>query len=535
MQDNPLCFGAVVRRLLPGAVAILFLGVGEPGRGSVLLFDSFGLGTTNNPRLDSGGSPVTIGLGTDLSGIRAEIPNTSAAVWTAPGGHGAQSWAFTVSSADPNEPFSPFEPQASNSVANGTVTVLGGTTPTFPDALLDFNPPAGAIKVSADVLLGADPAVGTAIGLSSSRTVLNSNFWRFGQAWLVVRGGTNFDTRSWELHTAGTSGPTACGEVPFTSGWFRLELTCDPGARLVFGAINGVATPILSYGATNISAVGLEGGGQAAENFAVETSSAGPAVVAGASPGFAASFLFDRNNAFGWRFTPTRDIDVSELGFFDATSLPGGTGAGLSQSHDVGIYRVSDSNLLASVTVPAGTNASLEGNFRYEPLAAPLWLTGGVTYVAAAYVLSASPDGIGAATNWPMAPEITYANVPLPTVANPTFGTSQYLVSAHGSTPSGLTYPGVAQSQILPCFAANFRFTSLVTPPPQLTSLVIQSNAVILGVTNLTAGAINYVEKSGDLRIWQPLGSFMPCTAATNWVADTATNSSAVYRLRVVR
>ena len=134
-----------------------------------------------------------------------------------------------------------------------------------------------------------------------------------------------------------------------------------------------------------------------------------------------------------------------------------------------------------------------------------------------------------------MAPEITYANVPLPTVANPTFGTSQYLVSARGSTPSGLTYPGVAQSQILPCFAANFRFTSLVTAAPQLTSLVIQSNAVILGVTNLTAGAMNYVEKSGDLRTWQPLGSFMPCSATTNWVADMATNSGAVYRLRVVR
>jgi hypothetical protein len=46
---------------------------------------------------------------------------------------------------------------------------------------------------------------------------------------------------------------------------------------------------------------------------------------------------------------------------------------------------------------------------------------------------------------------------------------------------------------------------------------------------------MNYVEKSGDLRTWQPLGSFMPCTAGTNWVADTATNSGAVYRLRVVR
>lgn len=504
--------------------------------GAVLLFDSFGLGTTNNPRLDSAGSPVTnIVLGFDLSGIRAEVPNTSAAVWTAPGGHGAQSWAFTVSSADPNEPFSPFEPQASNNVANGTVTVLGGTTPTFPDALLDFNPPAGPIKVSADVLPGADPAVGTAIGLTSNRTVLNSNFWRFGQAWLVLRGGTNFNTRTWELHTAGFNGPAACGEVPFTSQWYRLELTCDPAARLVFGAINGLPTPILSYGVTNIAAVGLEGGGQAAENFAVETATAGPGLAAGATPDFASSVIFDRNNAFGWRFTPTGDIDVSELGFFDETSLPGGTGAGLSQSHDVGIFRVSDSNLLASVTVPAGPVADLDSHFRYMPLASPLWLTGGVTYVVAAYVLSASPDQLGSATNWPMAPEIIYANSPLPTVANPTFGTSQYLVSAHGSTPSGLTYPGVAQSQILPTFAANFKFTSLVTPQPLMTSIAVQGNSVTLAMTNLTPGAMNHLEKNVNFAGWQPLSSFMPCTAATNLFADTASNSSAIYRLRVVR
>ncbi len=53
MRENPLCFGAVVCRLVPVAVAVLLLSAGEVGRGSVLLFDSFGLGTTNNPRLDS--------------------------------------------------------------------------------------------------------------------------------------------------------------------------------------------------------------------------------------------------------------------------------------------------------------------------------------------------------------------------------------------------------------------------------------------------------------------------------------------------
>ena len=226
---------------------------------------------------------------------------------------------------------------------------------------------------------------------------------------------------------------------------------------------------------------------------------------------------------------------MSELGFFDVTSLPGGTGAGLSQSHDVGLFRVSDSNLLASVRVPAGTVSDQDNQFRYMPLVSPLWLTGGVTYVVAAYVLSASPDQLGSATNWPMAPEIIYANSPLPTVVNPTFGTSQYLVSAHGTTPSGLTYPGVAQSQILPTFAANFKFTSLATPQPLMTSIAIQGNSVTLAMTNLTPGAMNYLEKNVNFAGWQPLSSFMPCTAGTNLFVDTASNASAIYRLRVVR
>ena len=259
-------------------VAFLLLFAAVPSaRAALLLFDSFGLGTANNPRLNAAGASVNpIGLGSDLSGIRAEFPNSSEAVWNAPGGHRVQSWAFTASSADPNEPFSPFEPDASNNVANGTVTVMGGSGPTFPDALLNFAPPAGAIKVSADLLPGANPAVGIAIGFTSNKIVLNGNFSKFGQAWLVIRGGTDSIARTWELHTAGTNGPSASGQVPFTGGWFRLELTYDPAARIVFGSINGQPTPTLVYAVTNITAVGMEGGGQAAENFAVQTTTAGP-------------------------------------------------------------------------------------------------------------------------------------------------------------------------------------------------------------------------------------------------------------------
>jgi hypothetical protein len=39
---------------------------------------------------------------------------------------------------------------------------------------------------------------------------------------------------------------------------FRLELACHPAARLVRGVINGLATPALSYGASNITALELD-------------------------------------------------------------------------------------------------------------------------------------------------------------------------------------------------------------------------------------------------------------------------------------
>jgi hypothetical protein len=165
---------------------------------------------------------------------------------------------------------------------------------------------------------------------------------------------------------------------------------------------------------------------------------------------------FDRNNTSGWRFTPTSDIDVTALGFFDATSLPAGTGVGLSQSHDLEIYRVSDQVLVASNTIPAGTPGKLNANFQYATLAAPVRLAGGTADLMAGFALSASPAPAEAAKSWTTARGILYANSPTPTVINPTSGTSQYLVGAHGNPPAVLTYPGVAQTVILSVFAAYF-------------------------------------------------------------------------------
>jgi len=251
---------------------------------------------------------------------------------------------------------------------------------------------------------------------------------------------------------------------------------------------------------------------------------------AGASLTVLGTDSFDRNNTFGWRFTPATDIDVTALGFFDATSLAAGTGTGLSQSHDVGIYRVSDQVLVASNTIPAGIVGDLTANFRYVTLSAPVRLAGGTTYLMAGFALSLSPDPAAFASKWTMAPGILYANSPLPTVINPTSGTSQYLVSAHGNPPAVLTYPGVTQTGLLPVFAANFQFTPVV---PFLTRIECITNTVVISVTNLTAGVTNSVEKSVNLSSWQSLQSFVPGANATNLTVDTIGAPAAFYRIRV--
>jgi hypothetical protein len=256
---------------------------------------------------------------------------------------------------------------------------------------------------------------------------------------------------------------------------------------------------------------------------------------ADSSPGVSMTVLgtdsFDRNNTFGWRFTPAIDIDVTALGYFDTTSLPAGTGTGLSQSHEVGIYRVSDQGLMASNAIPAGTAGTLNANFRYVTLTAPVRLTGGTTYLMAGLALSASPDPAAVASNWTMAPGIIYANSPTPTVNNPNIlATEQYLVSARGNPPAVLTYPALAQTGSLPVFAANFQFTPVV---PFLTRIECITNTVVISMTNLTVGVTNTVEKSADLGSWQPLQSFVPSAPATNLTVDTIGNPVGFYRIRV--
>lgn len=78
----------------------------------------------------------------------------------------------------------------------------------------------------------------------------------------------------------------------------------------------------------------------------------------------------------GWEFSPQQDIWVTQLGFYDLGK------DGLNIFHAVGIWD-DGQNLLASVGVPAGSSATLLGEFRYSDIA-PIRLTGGRNYVIGA-------------------------------------------------------------------------------------------------------------------------------------------------------
>jgi hypothetical protein len=245
-------------------VAAFFVAATCPSRdarGEVLLKDSFGFApitSQGGTRFDAAGNVVGVVLHTDFSGLRAEVPNSSSEVWTAPGGHGVPTWGFSVSSPDPYEQYgTPSEPTPAD---NGTMSLVvfpgDKNPPGKTDALLDFTPPTGAFQESLDVV-GGGPT--TAIGFTSSSSTLYDNFETFGQIWMVLHGGLGQgQIGTWELHTNGLSGPSVSGTTVL-QGFNPIAIGYDPATHTVRGSVNGVLTPAISYNATGITGVGFEG------------------------------------------------------------------------------------------------------------------------------------------------------------------------------------------------------------------------------------------------------------------------------------
>ena len=88
----------------------------------------------------------------------------------------------------------------------------------------------------------------------------------------------------------------------------------------------------------------------------------------------------DIKRMIGWQFTVgANPIVVMELGFQDYSP------DGLLTSHQVGIWQLSNQVLIDSAVVPGGKSGTLDGFFRYAPLASPTTLASGTTYVIAGF------------------------------------------------------------------------------------------------------------------------------------------------------
>jgi hypothetical protein len=90
-------------------------------------------------------------------------------------------------------------------------------------------------------------------------------------------------------------------------------------------------------------------------------------------------WIQEAEGVLGYKFDVLdEDFLVTRLGFFDSF------GNGLARSHDIGLWSESGGAPLASATIPAGTGATLEAEFRWVDLTTPLLLSANTSYFLAA-------------------------------------------------------------------------------------------------------------------------------------------------------
>lgn len=227
----------------------------------------------------------------------------------------------------------------------------------------------------------------------------------------------------------------------------------------------------------------------------------------------------------GFEFSPTTDLVVSALGFFDYL------GDGLGEEHEVGIF--DDTGLLlTSTNVHAGTDAPLAKGFRYSPIA-PLELEAGKDYtVAAFFATQADVIGYLDVEDLVLAPEIGVGDIP-----------ARYL------TPSGtgLAFPSDTELLTSEFFLGpNFQFAPGAPSGPPDTEAPVLSLPGDLSVEAISAdgAAVSFAATATDnvdgavVPVCDPpTGSVFPLgtTAVTCTATDAAGNvASGSFTVSVV-
>ena len=150
----------------------------------------------------------------------------------------------------------------------------------------------------------------------------------------------------------------------------------------------------------------------------------------------------------GYRFTVSSPLSVTELGVWNADTAAGG--AGMTSSHETGIWD-SSQTLLASVTVIPG--GPVVGNWVYATIT-PVVLSPGETYtIGTIYTTTDNDNYISSASSMTTAPEVTFLNSVYPAAID-----------------LGFVYPTMDSSSF-GRFGPNFLFTVV---PVELQSFSIE-------------------------------------------------------------
>jgi hypothetical protein len=180
---------------------------------------------------------------------------------------------------------------------------------------------------------------------------------------------------------------------------FNVSQTVHPDITYIdatFSGINGIFERPTSFSAANNGFYGV--------GFTIDTGGGGCQAngmdfVAGSG-----SCGTNQDQSVGWQFDVTTPITVNRMSWFDEG------GNGLSVAHQVGIWNPAGA-LIAStnVTIPSGTGATLDGNYRTVSIT-PTLLPVGNGYIVGGYNGSGSTDCLSANVTQTPHPNINYVD-----------------------------------------------------------------------------------------------------------------------------
>ncbi|TKB79235.1 MAG: VPLPA-CTERM sorting domain-containing protein [Nitrospira sp.] len=150
----------------------------------------------------------------------------------------------------------------------------------------------------------------------------------------------------------------------------------------------------------------------------------------------------------GWKFSVTAPTSVEALGVYDAGQ------DGLAGPAQVGLWLASGGAPLVQTTVAAGTDAALDGYFRFVPVTSTA-LTPGIEYIVGAYLDSDATSLFGG--NGVVDPRVTVVDARYSAFGNATF---EFPGLTDPGTEGGAFLGGNVQLNPVPLPAAAWLFGS---------------------------------------------------------------------------